>query len=244
MSAQPPRNLTIRESRFMQLKLEDPDISDRQALLRAGFDPWTAGHADRVIPPELREYLEDLRQRAVAASLAAGFIDATEVLNELIRSLARFTQQAERLHGMLGHDIAELYSETGALRAVADWPEHWRRQLVVEVESREESERSHDGATKDKDGGWDKVGELKKVKRESTLGIERELRNTEKEIRETLEAIGRHVQVKAWQNPMDKLGDGLQAVAGAIDAAIAEGRQRAASRNKAILPSNAGPDSK
>ena len=66
-------------------------------------------------------------------------------------------RQLERLEGMLGHDIAEIYSETGALRAVADWPEVWRRQLRTEIESKDLNAYSKDGQQAGDRAGEDRL---------------------------------------------------------------------------------------
>jgi len=148
-----------------------------------------------VIGPEIRAQVEKLREKAVAAALEEGFLDAKEVLAELIRQLARLTSQAQRLHADLGHDIGDLYRLNGQMYPIEMWPEAWRRRLVVEMETLERNVRSHDGQTAEKSGGWDVVGEVRKFKRESTLQIERTLLQVEKEIRDTLELISRHKAV-------------------------------------------------
>src|SRR5688572_32674043 len=126
--------LTLRESRYIALKTADPDISDREALRTAGFSESVLSHPDRVVSVKMRRHIEKLRTQAIEATLQEGVLDATEILRELIRQMGRLTAQAERLYGMLGHDIAELYGDQGALRPVKDWPEVWRRQLAAEVE--------------------------------------------------------------------------------------------------------------
>jgi hypothetical protein len=59
--------------------------------------------------------------------------------------------------------------------------------------SRDESVRSHDGEDAEGRGGWDTGGIVRKIKRESTLAIERQ-------IRECLRQIGEHVNVAAFQS--------------------------------------------
>lgn len=146
-------------------------------------------------------------------------IDADFVLSELMRQYVRLT-------GMLGHDMASLYSSSGALLPLADWPEVWRTRLVTEVTAEELSERSHDNATENKQGGWDRVGTVTKIKRETTLAIE-------KEIRACLAEIGRHVNVKAFPVPGDRIGEGLSDVAAAITGKL----QAALRREQAMLVS-------
>src|SRR5687768_8567822 len=132
------RRLTVREARYMQYKTENPDMSDRAALLKAGFDYVTAAHAERVVSPEMREHIDKLRLQAVEASLNEAVVNASEVLSELCQQLTRLTS-------MLGHSLKEIYREDGSLLPVHEWPAHWAERLVTEIETREESVRSHDG---------------------------------------------------------------------------------------------------
>jgi uncharacterized protein (DUF2267 family) len=233
-----PRGLTLREARYLELKIANPDMLDAHALREAGFITSVCNNPTRVKTPEMAAYIESVRAQAIEATLQEAFFDAQEVLRELIRQLARLTSQAQRLHADLGHDLKDLYSETGVLRPVADWPEAFRTRLVVEMETREEFGRSQDGG----DSSWDKTADIRKIKRESTIQIERTLLAVEKEIRECVSEIGRHVDVKAFPVPGDKLADAVGDLAGSIDRAISEGRQRAAQRNK--LPINVTPTDK
>lgn len=114
-------------------------------------------------------------------------IDADFVLSELMRQLARLT-------AMLGQDIGELYAESGAIKPLAEWPALWRQRLVTEIHSQDLYEYSSDGVQAGESKTWDKSGTITKIKRESTLAIERE-------IRATLRQIGEHVDVKAYQAP-------------------------------------------
>lgn len=202
-----------RHARFVEEYLID--MNAQQAAFRAGFRFDKAGaHLMQRMDVRIA-----IRQAQLDRSRRVQYT-ADHVLLALVAQLARLT-------GMLGHNLKEIYREDGSLLSVHDWPAHWGERLITEIHSEEESVRSHDGEDKEGKGGWDTGATIRKIKRESTLAIE-------KQIRECLESIGRHVNVKAWQNPMDKLGDGLTAVAESIDAAIAEGRQRAAQRNRVI----------
>ena len=62
-------------------------------------------------------------------------------------------------------DRSEILNEDGTVKRMQDWPLIFRQCLNVVVE--DVSQRSHDGETKDKDGGWDKSG-----KRVRILGID------------------------------------------------------------------------
>ena len=62
-------------------------------------------------------------------------------------------------------DRSEILDETGNVKPMNQWPLIFRQCLNVVIE--DISQRSHDGETKDKDGGWDKSG-----KRVRVLGID------------------------------------------------------------------------
>lgn len=229
--------LTLRESRYIQAKIADPFISDRAALTWAGFGPWICAHAPSVVTPEMRALVDKYRMAAVTASLQQGVCDAKEVLFELMRQLARLMCALDELREQVGQDLADLYDEeTGLLAPIHAWPEVWRRHLAVEVETREGARRSDDGVQAGESKAWDKDGEIKKVKRESPLAIRAEIRQTEREIRECLKTIGNHVQVKAFPVPGDKLADSVDGLVESINRAISAGRQRAAARITANVP--------
>lgn len=103
-------------------------------------------------------------------------------------------EQFQRLTAMLELDIAELYDEHGGMLPVKQWPEHWRMGMIEGIETKELFDYSKDGTQAGESKTWDKVGEVNKIKRTSQLGIERE-------IRDTLVAIGRHVNVNAFPLP-------------------------------------------
>lgn len=197
MSALPAvRKLSIREAMVVR-SMEQGGVLGT-ALRDAGWGDWAQHHSGQWLQdhPDVAMVLDSIRDQIL--------IDAEEVLRELVSNYAGLLVQETRLQSMLGHDIAELYDERGNVKAIASWPEKWRTMLVVEIESRESSERSHDGTTEDKQGGWDKTGELKKVKRESTLAIEKELRDCKRAQVDCLKVIGNHVKVKAFPQQGDQ----------------------------------------
>lgn len=230
-----PRGLTPTEARYVAALTENPDLSDLQALRKAGFGDSVCYNPSRVVTPELKAYAEHLRARAIEATLQEAYLDASEVLRELIRQYAGLIAQEARLLALLGHDFAELYDEAGAIKAPASWPEAWRKSLITEFEMRLEHGRPKDGD----ETAWSPVATITKVKRERPLDIERTLMACQREKRECLETIGKHVEVKAFPVPGDKLADAVGDLAGSIDRAIAEGRQRASQRNR--LPINVTP---
>lgn len=128
-------------------------------------------------------------------------IDADFVLQSLM-------QQYVRLTGMLGHDIGALYASDGAIKPISEWPTVWRTRLITEIHSEDTFEYSTDGVQAEKSKTRDKAGVVTKIKRETHLGIERELR-------ETLLEIGRHVNVRAFPAPASAV-----AVQGGINVTI------------------------
>lgn len=136
-------------------------------------------------------------------------------------------EQFQRLTAMLDMDIADLYLQDGSMKPVLDWPENWRMGAVEGIETKELFAYSKDGAQAGESKAWDKIGEVNKIKRASRLGIERE-------IRECLGMIGRHVNVKAFPDNTGKLADSLDNLASVIDQGISEGRKRAAERNRRL----------
>lgn len=101
-------------------------------------------------------------------------------------------EQFQRLTSMLEMDIAELYTADGAMRPVTDWPERWRMGMIEGIETKELFAYSKDGTQDGESKAWDKIGEVHKIKRAGSLAIE-------KEIRECLALIGKHVNVQAFQ---------------------------------------------
>lgn len=121
---------------------------------------------------------------------------------------------------MLDCDLSEIMQDDGTVKPTSEWPLIWRTRMVDSLDVEDVFDRSQDGGDK----SWDKVGTVKKISRTKTMEIKRE-------IRETWKLIGMHVTVKAFPVPGEKLGEGVQNLADAINAGIAAGRQRAAKRN-------------
>lgn len=124
------------------------------------------------------------------------------------------------LWSMATADKSDILNDDGTVRPISEWPETFRQGagLVAGFDVEETSERSHDGETVDKSGGWDKKGKITKVRFVDPLKL--------------VELLGRHVNVKAFPDSAGKLADAIGDLAGSIDSAIAEGRQRVARRLK------------
>jgi len=149
------------------------DLSPSGAARRAGWKNGAVGMQLLRRPDTQRIVAELMAERRHRLC-----VDADTVLQALL-------MQLERLTAMLGQDLAELYSENGQLLPVKQWPAIWRERLITGIDTSQA-------------GTSDDVTETVKVKRESTLAIE-------KQITEVLCKIGDHTQVKAFPTPGDKL---------------------------------------
>lgn len=148
--------LTYREARYVAARLQSK--SHQQSLLDAGFSKHLAAHPDFVVTEEMTAEVERLQKELVANTLQAGLIDAVEIheyLTEAIRA-----------------DVSDIKNDDHSYKPLSEWPEIWRRLYEeghIEVETL--SDRSHDGATRDKPGGWDIVGQVTKVKLKFTSKV-------------------------------------------------------------------------
>jgi len=203
----------IMEPTFAREYLVDFDIANAARRCGISKSPLAFGRAMM-----RRESVQQIIVREIAERRVRLQIDADYVLQQLLAQLGRLLLMSNR-------SIKDIYASDGTLRPIEEWPEIWLERLVTEIHSQDTYELSSDGVIAGERRSWDKSGRITKVKRESTLAIERE-------IRLTLAEIGRHVNVRAFPVPGEKIGEGLEAVAGAIDRAIAEGRQRAARLGK------------
>lgn len=160
--------LTPKQQRFVEEYLVDLNAS--AAARRAGYSAKTAEWQG----PQL------LTKSHVAAAVALALqaraqrtqIDADWVLRVL----------AEEKRA----DLADLFDDSGCMRPVKDWPEVFRRGVVVGIESFEE----YAGRGEERVA----VGMVRKVK----------LADRTKH----LELIGRHVDVQAWRERVEHTGKG------------------------------------
>ena len=153
------------------------DLKPCPAAVRAGFKPaagtWLMQRED---------------VRAVIESRMAERAFRVQVTSDMV--LTELWAQVARLLAMLDTDLRDINTDDGKLKPIIEWPEIWRTAMVNGIEVEELFERSKDGG----DSSWDKSGEVRKIKRESRLAIERQ-------IKETLELIGRHTSIKAFETP-------------------------------------------
>jgi phage terminase small subunit len=126
----------------VNLKLQG--LSDREALLKAGFPVWNAEHATSIITEEMRAEIAAKTKELVERTLEVGLIDAQEILEQL----------TDELRG----DVADLYDEEGNLKPVHDWP-MWARQGGIEFIDEPNMVHSAD------EGGasWDQMGRRIKI---------------------------------------------------------------------------------
>ena len=106
---------------------------------------------DKIETPAMREVIERMRIELVENAVEEGLIDAAEI--------------HEYLTDAVRAQMSDIRNDDGSFRPISEWPAIWQRMVEggdVEVET--SSERSHDGQTKDKAGGWDVAGTVTKVK--------------------------------------------------------------------------------
>ena len=141
--------MTHREARYVSLRLQG--ISKKDAALKCVFTIWQAKSPSWIETPEMLEALAEMQGELVENALNAGLIDAAEIhdyLTEAIRA-----------------DMRDIRNNDGSFKPQSEWPEIWGRMMEAgDCEIETLSERSHDGSTKYKAGGWDVAGTVTKVK--------------------------------------------------------------------------------
>lgn len=93
-----------------------------------------------------------------------------------------------------GADLAELYTPDGKFRPLQEWPDVWRKLLVIGIEVDTKKVRSHDGEDRDGAGGWDlgdgAVVKVKFANRAQILLAIKELRGRHNDVGAFTEAKG------------------------------------------------------
>ena len=110
-------------------------------------------------------------RRTVYRDLADAADDRVDVEQIIEDSGVDATDAWIKLSKCFDADLRDVFNDDWSMKPLAEWPEVWRTGLAGEIKIEDISERSHDGATKDKDGGWDQVGKRVTLKRESLLKI-------------------------------------------------------------------------
>lgn len=155
--------LTEKQKRFVDEYLID--LNATQAAIRAGYSEKTANEigAENLGKPSIREAVDAaLQVRAKKTQIDAEWV------------LRRLAEEAEA-------DVADLYTESGSLKPVHEWPKIWRQGLVAGIEI--EQVKGPDGSV---------AGEVAKVKLSDRV--------------KRLEMIGKHVRVNAFQEVVQHKG--------------------------------------
>jgi phage terminase small subunit len=138
-------------------------FSDMRGRPRSRGLPWSSSNKQG---PRL------LSNPSVKAAIDAGKVKRSEKLDVDAEYIL------ERLVAEVEADLADLYTDSGDLKPIDEWPEIWRRGLVVGVEI----EALFDSSGKDRV----QIGHTKKIKLSDRV--------------RRLELIGKHVGVNAFQN--------------------------------------------
>jgi len=150
--------LTDKQALFVKEYLID--LNATQAAIRAGYSENTAQKIGS----------ENLSKPLIADAIAKAMTKRTEELEIDAKWLLK------RLVDEATADIADLYTETGGLKPVHEWPKIWRQGLVAGLESQQQFE--YIDGEKVPDGYLMKVRLSDRVKR--------------------IEMIGKHIDVQAF----------------------------------------------
>lgn len=150
MSVGPVLALTTKERRYVQFRIEGLDKAT--SARKAGFGESTAYNVKaRIETPEMTALVQSAQQELTAYAVENALVDAREI--------------HEYLTDALRARITDVMNDDGTFKVISQWPPIWQQMWEkgdVEVET--SSERSHDGATTDKRGGWDTTGTVTKIK--------------------------------------------------------------------------------
>ncbi len=160
--------MTPKAERFVQEYLID--LNATQAAIRAGYSARTANEqASRLLTNVSVRSAVEAAKKARAEKTG---IDAEWVLR--------------RLHDDATADLADLYDESGNLKAIHDWPKVWRTGLVAGIETAQE----RDGSDAE---GNPVYATVRKVKLSDRVRM--------------VELIGKHVDVAAFKEQIAMSGD-------------------------------------
>ena len=138
--------MTYKEQRVLKHRLAGESLRD--SVRAAGLPAWMARRSEL---QEVEALVEEATTVLAAQAFERELIDAAEI--------------HEYLSDALRADMRDIRNDDGSFKAQSEWPEIWGRMMEAgdcEVETL--SQRSHDGATKDKAGGWDVTDTVTKVK--------------------------------------------------------------------------------
>ena len=196
-------------------KPKKPDVDPREQRFVAAY--FLSADAKKAA-------LEAGYSKTFAEGKAYALLKRPEIVAALAKQQAKVDRKvlasAQKLHedwsDMWDADIADIIDEkTGAYKPIHQWPILWRR-MIRGMEVRELFEHSTDGKAS-KSGGWDKIGELVKIRFV--------------EMTKLAELLGKHKDVDAFvaQKVEGKLE--LEVTLKEITARLQAGRDRLAKRN-------------
>jgi hypothetical protein len=141
--------LTRREAIAVRARIEGKGFG--ASLRIAGFPPAVCHNPDDIWGPEMHAEVARIQARLVAYQLKEALIDAEEIhcyLSDAMRAT-----------------ISDIRNDDGTYKPISEWPEIWQKMAEGgDVDIEYASERSHDGETRDKAGGWDETGKIVKVR--------------------------------------------------------------------------------
>ncbi|TXH17841.1 MAG: terminase small subunit [Hyphomicrobiaceae bacterium] len=141
------------------------DLNATQAAIRAGYSNKTAKQAGQRLLTFVdvkAEILAATKQKQEAAGVDAAWL------------LKRLATEAEA-------DLADIYTESGMIKPVHEWPLIWRQGLVMGIDTLEE-----------KDEAGNVIGLVQKIKISDRV--------------KRMELIGKHVDVQAFKDQIAQTG--------------------------------------
>lgn len=165
------------------------DMNGTKAAIRAGYSERNASR----IAAELlgKTHIKEAIEAELAAREERTQINADWVLK-------RLADEAEA-------DIADLYTETGAIKPIHEWPKIWRQGLVAGLET-ETLRAKGDKGTGQWRGQHQDVRDDDEEPVEETVVVKIKLSDRVR----SLELIGKHVRVNAFQDVVEHKGlDGI-----------------------------------
>lgn len=160
--------LTAKQQRFVAEYLID--LNATQAAIRAGYSEKTAAEQASRLLTNVK--VAEAIQAAMKARSERTQIDADWVLKRLERDATA--------------DLADLYTEHGALKPVREWPIAWRTGLVAGIETVQE----RDGEDAEGKPVYATVRKVKLLDRTKLV-----------------ELIGKHVEVGAFKEKVEHSGE-------------------------------------